>query len=143
MSEPQKSSRGVVLFVVAVLVLGGAATLAVRYLKGPPLRKLPTQAYFYDTAADKAVALFVASIDEQPPILGPSQKAGADGRGTAVRAYVFSCGACTEQDRFVGYLESMSITATPAKGPPNRGGAVGVIASPDTPTRWVSRSSPE
>lgn len=55
--------------------------------------------WFYDV---KAKRLFPASDLSVPPINSPS------GPGTGVRAQVFSCGDCSEQNRFIAYLEMLT-----------------------------------
>ena len=52
-------------------------------------------AYYYDLTTEK---IFTDSMDKIPPITSP------DGN-EAVRVHLFSCGECTEEERFVGYYE--------------------------------------
>ncbi|MEX2216883.1 MAG: hypothetical protein WD768_22410 [Phycisphaeraceae bacterium] len=60
----------------------------------------PIDQYFYDVNAKK---LFVVAGDKLPPIDAPS------GKGKAFKAYVFSCGDCSnEEERFVGYYEGFT-----------------------------------
>lgn len=81
--------------------------------------------WFYDVNAKE---LFRAG-DQIPPI---SHGAGKD---NAVRAYVFSCGECSEQEkRFIGYLETFPPEAQAALSNPAGYGGIG-----DNPAQGEAR----
>ena len=77
---------------MAVLAIG-MVLIVTRGGSGLPTGDEPT--YFYDVETGE---LFIASGNQVPPIQSP---AGNE----AVRANVYTCGACTEEERFVGYYE--------------------------------------
>ena len=61
----------------------------------------PVDQWFYDVNANK---YFVVSGDQLPPIPAPS-----DPSKLAYKAYMFSCGECSnESERFVGYYEGFT-----------------------------------
>lgn len=70
----------------------------------------PIDLYFLDVNTDK---LFTANSDAVPPIEAPSDeevnreaKEADDKRYSGVRAHVFSCTTCKDEEaRFIGYLE--------------------------------------
>lgn len=78
--------------VMALAIVGLVALLLVRGL-APKRGSAPPQAWFHDLVTGE---LFAAGADEVPPIPSP---AGNE----AVRAHFFSCGTCSEGDRFLGF----------------------------------------
>lgn len=79
----------VLVAIIIIVTSGGEAST----------RQLTKGTFFYDTATK---ALFVAEVDAIPPIAPPG---GGDSKA-GVRAYVYSCGECTAEARFVGYVET-------------------------------------
>ncbi|MCX5659769.1 MAG: hypothetical protein NTW19_08620 [Planctomycetota bacterium] len=82
----------------------------------------PRPVWFYDLADGK---LFVKSSTLVPPIAAPSGKVMPDGSPMGVRAYIFSCGSCTDpQARYIGMLERYSpdVQMILQKPPPDREG---------------------
>lgn len=100
------------------------------------IRHIPT-AYFYDLNTGE---LLILAADTEEPF---ETKSGPNhGRLAGVRAHVFTCGRCTEDERFVGWLEMpdhaksepvIDETAKPAKI--DRAGE-----SPPEPSRILIRS---
>lgn len=65
-------------------------------LRGPASGEpVVTEVFFFDLGSGK---LFVGRSDQVPPIDAPSGKLG-------VRAFLFTCGKCTPDEWFVGYLQ--------------------------------------
>ena len=91
-----------IIIAAAVLVLVASVLMIVRQARGPQLPPMPTHEWFYDLNSQK---LFSVPIGKTPPIDAPSGP-GRDGTPAGVRAYVYSCGTCSESERFIGYLES-------------------------------------
>lgn len=63
---------------------------------GPPP---PGGAYFYDTASR---TYFIDAATKIPPIVSPEGNA-------AIRAHFFTCGDCSEEERFLGYYEKYAL----------------------------------
>ena len=83
--------------VTAAALILAVVSLANYFIRGNQRPK--GDLWFYDI---KARRLFPASDLGVPPIDSPS------GPGTGVRAQVFSCGECTEKERFIAYLETLT-----------------------------------
>lgn len=139
----------------ALLVAGCAAALAaaggIAWLSLSGERR--PQAWFYDVGSGE---VFVADAAAAPPVTAPSRAVLSDGSPGGVRAYLFACGACTRQSRFVGYLERLESAThrvvTGAAALPALDAAVSyddfvergvLVASPDAPHAWVSKASEE
>jgi len=102
--------------------------------------------WFYNLKTDK---LFPVSDMTLPPIDTES------GPQTGVRAYVYSCGECTESEQFIAYLESMMPATKQAveqqikrTGAPTGIGAAleknegGLLVRAVEGTQWVPQLSP-
>lgn len=127
-------NRALLLLILVALV---GVIIAIRKLSSMGQSLSPTQAWYFDT---ETKARFSAPIGQTPPILGPSQKKDAQGRGTAVLAHVFACGGCGK-DEFVGYLETNSneaIEATKTLGRDERKTPASKPASGDSQPPVVS-----
>lgn len=139
-------------FAVAVaLLLLAVVLLGLQSGEPPPLRQgTPTRYHFYFDL--RAGALFVAPSESLPPI-----EALAGGPG--VRAYVYTCGQCTEDQRRVGYLEALTPEAAEAarqlrqpgideatrltlQQTVQRGTLVARPPETEQTPRWVSRADP-
>lgn len=88
-----------IVALITVVVLGVAGYVIKQSMQPvkPLNASLPNPVYYYDLADSQ---LFSGSGDDFPPIKAP--------KGEGVRAYVFACGACTEADRQLAYLETFS-----------------------------------
>jgi len=69
-----------------------------------PLPPMPTREWYYDLNSRQ---LFPGPVGQTPPIAAPSGSA-TDGSPAGVRARVFTCGKCSQSERFIGYLETYS-----------------------------------
>lgn len=124
---------GVVIAVVLALAVVLYFVLTADPPRGTP-RSARTQMWFYDTDTKQ---LFPGPAKERPPIAAPSGKEG-------LRAYVFSCGACTEDEWFVAYLEKYDDSRRSGDAP-NEMAAVNeshIVRSPDS-EEWYSAISEE
>jgi hypothetical protein len=70
---------------------------------GKPRPKPITEVYYYDIITGK---LFPAPVKEFPPIATPDKSELANGMPAGVKANVFSCGQCTVDQQYIGYLET-------------------------------------
>ena len=120
----------------AVLVLIGALYAIIRQQWGSTASYKPIDVYYYDmslTSGTEMERLFAGKSNEFPPIDAPSHAKTPDGSPTGVRAWVFSCGDCSDKSKwFIGFLETytkdakeamLEMTKTPpaataAAGPP-------------------------
>lgn len=97
-----------VVILLGVLVCGGVASAAwqwhaAREAKRRAYRVYLVHVYYYDLGSGE---LFVDWSNEIPPVKAPSGP-DANNMPQGVRAYVFSCGDCSdESQRFVGWLET-------------------------------------
>jgi len=85
----------------AALMLVIGATMVVRHVAGGPgaVEAPPEQVYFFDVQTGQ---LFAAPIDAPSPTTAPS------GPDNGVRAVVYTCGTCDDDQITVGYLQMMS-----------------------------------
>lgn len=67
--------------------------------------KMPKGVYFYDLGSGD---LFTQPLNTMPPVDAPS------GPGQGVLAYVFTCGSCSQAERQVLYLETLTDQAKQA-----------------------------
>lgn len=97
--------------IAAVLVLGFSIVMLWSVLQGATVKPVVHGEYFYDlgsSSRDPLDRLFVARSDRQPPIESPSKVIMPDGTQAGVRAYVFTCGECSDRSTlFIGYLETV------------------------------------
>jgi len=102
---------------IAVISICVIAMIYFLFFSGEPptpnRRPQVDKVYFYNL---KTKALFAADTTEIPPIMAPGQAAG---KPQGVRAYVLSCGDCSEQ--WIGWLERYKPAAKTLKvsPPPN------------------------
>lgn len=83
---------------VMIAVIGLSLAVALSPQSTPPHTATPPrpgQAFYYDTITG---IYFVDSATLIAPVVSPAGN-------VAVRAHFFSCGACEESDRFLGYYE--------------------------------------
>ncbi len=145
----QSNVKVVVLVVVAVIAVGYSIK-TVMSGQGPPRgAALPTSVWYYDLATGE---LFAEEPGQAPPIMAPS------GEKTGVLAKVYTCGQCTESERFVLSLEKYTeqgaaLLAQAASSSPEEaaklqmqiGQARLVAAVPSAPgqdVRWLPAVSP-
>lgn len=89
---------------VALIIIVILASLLIARRSGPSIPS--NAAYFYDL---NNAQLFVGTGDQIAPVQAPE---GGPDRG--VRAYVYTCGACGEGERFIAYLEKYTNDAKSA-----------------------------
>ncbi len=97
--------RKKILLVVISLILTLAAILLVANPLGKdrPLPGTARNVYYYDLNTGE---LFVADAGLISPIDAPSGVLQGTTRGKAgVKAYVFTCGTCSPEDRYVAWIE--------------------------------------
>lgn len=83
---------------IMIAVVGLAVAVALSPRPEPDDQRVPVspgKAYFYDTVTG---AYFTDLATRIPPITSPAGN-------VAVRAHFFTCGACDEDERFLGYYE--------------------------------------
>jgi len=132
--------------VVAVLILVIVIGYVARSSKGP--RNPDTiGAYFYDLSTGR---LFTAPPDSIAPITAPD---GGEGQG--VRAYVYSCGLCSESELMILYIGKLTEKAAAAvrqaedfAGPEGdmirrQGEYVAKPPAPGAEPQWVLEASPD
>jgi hypothetical protein len=123
----------------AVLILIGALYAIIRQQWGGGGTYKPIDVYYYDmsiTSGTEMDRLFPGKSNDFPPIEAPSKAKAPDGSPTGVRAWVFSCGDCSDKSKwFIGFLETYTKEAKDAMveitKPPAAGGAP---APPPMPT---------
>lgn len=106
---------------LAVIVCGAAWSLST-WFGGDDNPDHPRRVWFYDTTTG---SLFVEMSDRVAPIESPAKSRESEGKPTGVRAYLFSCGSCSdEKERFIGYFETHTKAAQDAiiNRPPDREG---------------------
>ena len=81
--------------ILAVALLVVAIGIVIFQFSGGGAPSGPGQAYFYDTQTQE---YFTADGMQVPPIQSPQGN-------EAVKAHFYTCGACTEDERFVRYYE--------------------------------------
>lgn len=97
------NENSAIVTVGAVVLLVVALTIVVMQgIGGGPAT--PDQAWFMDTETGE---YFAADIEQIPPIQSPEGN-------PAVKVHFFSCGACNEEERFVGYYEKYTEEAKQA-----------------------------
>src|SRR5688500_9960230 len=84
-------------FAVAVAII---VTIITIYYREPP----PVGYYFYDLKNQSLFEVNPASVGPRP---AAADIKAPDG-GEAARAFVYSCGKCTEGEQYIGYIESYS-----------------------------------
>lgn len=90
------SNQATVMTGAGVLALVAVAVMISQCRGGPQKNEWGVrQAYFYDATTKK---VFIDDETKISPITSP------DGN-EAYRAHLFTCGNCTEEERFIGYLE--------------------------------------
>lgn len=67
--------------------------------------------YYYDLQTGDLFSVASAETSARPVEEAVSAPSGAEG----VRAYVYSCGRCTESERYIGYIEGYSEEAREAR----------------------------
>lgn len=96
------NSAVVTIVAVVILVLSLGFIIMNSNKKGP---RRVVELYYYDMNTGE---LFVGPSDQYAPIDAPSGPT-ADGQPAGVRAYVFSCGDCSDKSsHYIGYLERYS-----------------------------------
>ena len=92
---------GLSIILVGLLLLATGIYTAWRW--GDPHPPDPvSEAWYYDLSDG---TLFAATAAQIPPIDSPS------GSGQGVTAHVYTCATCSEQDRWIAYLETWSAEA--------------------------------
>jgi hypothetical protein len=99
--DSKKTAVKVGVAVVALILAGVVLAVTMRGGTAEPLQS--DQQYFLDLGTD---TLYAVPAGVEPPQTPPSNHQEAEGRPGGVRAYVFTCGACTESEMFVGYIET-------------------------------------
>lgn len=96
------NNNSAIVTIGAVVLLIGALFAIIMQMRSGPSGPRVIDVYFYDLNTQK---LFAAKSDQIPPIDTPSGPAPG-GAPAGVRAYVFACNDCgNENDRFIGWLE--------------------------------------
>ncbi len=126
----------------AIVLLGLCLWFIIHQLSTGPGSELNPRAYYYDLNTGE---LFVDDSSKFPPIEAPSGP-DPDGQPAGVRAIVFSCSSCDDEDSlWVGYLEKFA-------NPPTRresgsaadeaalGATAMLVRAPDG-GKWVSDQS--
>jgi hypothetical protein len=91
------------LLLTIALVLAAIVLILNRPGGGRALPGTARSAYYYDLNTGD---LFVADASLIPPIDAPSGVLrGTDSAKAGVQAYVFSCGSCSPEDRYVAWIE--------------------------------------
>lgn len=98
---------------VVTLIFMIGALISIYYQLSPPRRRVASpNAFYYDLNSTKAKVmdrLFVSNGNQFPPIPAPSGKPMDNGLPSGVRAWVFSCGSCTDKSKyFIGFLETFT-----------------------------------
>ncbi len=101
-SSDSGESRNLVLAAIAIIVVCVVVVYGVMYWRADSTGVEHEQVWYYDLNTQE---LFAADRTLVPPIEAPSGPA-EDGGLAGVRAYVFSCGDCSDSsERFVGWVE--------------------------------------
>jgi len=161
------NQNSAVITIGAVLVLIGALYAIIKQQWGPGTTYKPIDVFYYDmslTSGSEMDRLFSGKSNEFPPIEAPSKAKTPDGSPTGVRAWVFSCGDCSDKSKwFIGFLETytrdakdamLEMTKAPATGgaaapPPMPTGAEmmarenGHLISIPGEDKWVPYSGPQ
>ena len=97
------NNNPVIVAIAAIVFLGIALTVVYKQIAGPSQRSGDYQAYYLDRNTG---SVFTANANLYSPIEAPSGPLADDGGPAGVRAIVFACGECgNEEDRFVAYVE--------------------------------------
>lgn len=102
----QFTPRAIAMSVIAAVFIVSAFVWLYVATRGPADLDAPRRAWFMD-ANDGS--LFRGMSDQLPPIDAPSMKKTAEGMQAGVRAYVFSCGSCSDNAvSYIGFIETYS-----------------------------------
>lgn len=101
----EKPAVGISVAVAALVVAGIVVAIGGGDGRKSTSLSAREKLWFYDLGSKE---LFAGPAKERPPVKATS---GEDG----VRAYVFSCGQCSESEQFIGYLENFE-DVTPKPG---------------------------
>ena len=129
----------IALVLACFVIVAGLAWIYVQ-TRPPPSTDAPHRAYFFDLTTGK---LFTGMSDRLPPV---EVRSGdhVDGMPAGVRAYVFSCGNCgDEQSRTIGYLETFTpkVRDLVMNRPPDQEGKPPIDLSGDIAKgQWVAKA---
>lgn len=99
--------RGVVVGIVALILVACGVLLWYGMRDARP--DFPDNAFFYDVGTGK---VFEAELGMVPPIAAPSGQTLPDGSPGGVKAYVYACGSCFDENaRKIAYLERFTAEA--------------------------------
>lgn len=92
---------------LSAMIIVSCLTLAVviYFMRSQETSELPPKHWYYDRHTGE---LFDVYRREIAPVPAPSGKPMPDGEPAGVRAYIFSCGPCTPDAWWVGFLEKYS-----------------------------------
>lgn len=143
------------LIVAGAVVIAIGGLMIVMNIGADAPRGISGRAYYYDLNTGE---LFVAEAGLAPPIDAPSGPLrGTDNHKAGVRAYVFTCGEDSKQDRYVAWIETYPRGSTPpaasdqsATAHPlmrQNNGVLPVVArpNPESPAdvRWIGPDTPQ
>ena len=99
-SRSSLTPKRIVMSIAALIALiyAGYSIFGQMFVEPPPPLPVVNQSWYYDLREKR---LFASAVEELPPVNSPWNH-------PSVRAHVYACGECTEQDRFIAYIEVFS-----------------------------------